>query len=305
MDKKVLERNLIINLSRRNIKNPHTAEGFLVRQARSLLLMYDIFGDDNKRNGRKLIEPSFSHNAMPVKQSDIEEIHDLIVKYYPYANDTLAAKSKNVNCLQMQTLYMAYARNQYDRKVSPITSAFYDLMNYKGFNKNKKQLFVINTGSKFYTKNYYEYEISFLNKTFPNKVKYELEEISFDKDNKSNQSNKSEESKHNIVDYIKIIKKYNRKKIDEIDVKINNTFLNINQKINELKTIVNTMKKYDNYSNGSINHIEILSEEINNLNSEFKKLKDINNKLIIIIIFFLICKIVYSFKYYNYNYEFK
>ena len=305
MDKKVLQRNLIIYSSRKNVKNPHTSEGFLVRQARSLLLMYDIFGDDNERNGRKLIEPSFSHNAMPVKQSDIEEIHDLIVKYYPYANDTLAAKSKNVNCLQMHTLYMAYVRNQYDRKVSPISSAFYDLINYKSFSKNKKQLFVINTGSRIYPKKNYENEISFLDKTFPNKVKYEIEEKSFDKDNKNNESNKSEKSRLNIDDYIKIIKKYNRKKIDEIDVKINNTFLNINQKINELKTIVNKMKKNDNYSDGSINHMKILSEEINNLNSEFKKLKDINNKLIIIIIFFLICKIVYSFKYYNYNYEFK
>ena len=278
MDKEVLKKNIVIYSSKRNGKNPHSTEGFLIQQTKSLLIMYDIFGDDNKRNGRKLIEPAFSHNAIPVKLSDIEEIHDYIVKYYPYANDTLFTISRNINCLQMQTVYMAYVRNKYDRKVSPITSAFYDLTNYRIINKNTKKLFVINTGSRNYRSSYYALERIILKKLFPNKVKYEIDENngnSYNKDDKNNKPNQFEDSKGI------------NKKFDEIDEKINHNFMDLNQKINELKAITNKIKIYDYYSKNEINYTKIMLEEFKYLNNESKKLKGINNILIFIIIFFL------------------
>ena len=63
----------------------------------------------------------------------------------------------------MQTLYMAYVKNQYDRKVSMISSAFYDLTNYRKVSRNNQQLFVINTGSINYDTYSYKKQRNILN----------------------------------------------------------------------------------------------------------------------------------------------
>ena len=150
MDKNNLNKELSGLFSKRDSNNPHSTSGFLIQHDRSLLLMYDIFGEDDRRYGKKLIEPAFSHNAIPVKLSDIKEIHDYIIKYYPYANETLNSLFRTTKTLQMQTLYMAYVKNQYDRKVSMISSAFYDLIGSRRVPKNNQKLFVINTGKRNY-----------------------------------------------------------------------------------------------------------------------------------------------------------
>lgn len=104
--------------------------------------MYNIFGEDKQRNGKKLIEPVFTHNVIPVKLSDIEELYELINKYYNFANETLAGLSRSINSLQMQTAYTAYVKNKYNRKVNKISSIYYDLAQYFDINNNKKKLFV-------------------------------------------------------------------------------------------------------------------------------------------------------------------
>ena len=135
--------------------------------------MYDIFGDDDKRYGKKLIEPSFTHNATPLKLSDIEELYNYINKYYIFANETLKALSRSVHSLQMQTTYTAYVKNQYDRKVSKVSSAFYDLAQVNLIQKNNKKLFVINTGLSNYRPELFKKERMILNGLFPYKTKYE------------------------------------------------------------------------------------------------------------------------------------
>ena len=55
--------------------DPHSPDGFRLTQKNSKLFSYDIFGNDEIRFGKKLIEPSFTHNAFPAKLSDIEEFH--------------------------------------------------------------------------------------------------------------------------------------------------------------------------------------------------------------------------------------
>ena len=86
-----------------------------------------LFGEDDIRNGKKLIELAFTHKAMPEKLSDIEEIYYHILNKYEYANETLYCLKRNILDLQYHTLYLAYVKNKYDRKVSKISSIFYDL----------------------------------------------------------------------------------------------------------------------------------------------------------------------------------
>jgi hypothetical protein len=100
--------------------------------------MYEIFGEDDIRYGKKLIEPAFTHNAIPVKMSDIEEIHDYIVKKYEFDNQILTSLTRTTFDIQMHTAYMAYVKNKYNRKVSKISSAYYDLNQIEYLQYNKK-----------------------------------------------------------------------------------------------------------------------------------------------------------------------
>ena len=176
MNKQNLENNLSKYLSKYDGKIAHSTSNFLVQQSRSLLLMYDIFGDDNQRNGKKLIEPTFTHNATPLKLSDIEEIYGYVIKYYNFAKETLEALSRSVNSLQMQTTYTAYVKNKYDRKVSCVSSAFYDITQFNMVYRNKKKLFVINTGLRNYPSSIFTRETQLMKDLFPKKTKYELED---------------------------------------------------------------------------------------------------------------------------------
>jgi len=76
----------------------------------------------------------------------------------------------------MHTAYMAYVKNKYDRKVSKISSSFYDLSQVFKVSLDKAKLFVINTSSKNYASRYYQNEKNLLNRLFPTKTEYELDE---------------------------------------------------------------------------------------------------------------------------------
>ena len=176
IDKRKLQNNLQTNLKKRKSSDAHSAQGFRVRQTRALLFLYDIFGNDDIRYSKKLIEPSFTHNAIPVKCSDIKELHDLVLDKYKYGKDMLFSKERSTYDLQFQTLYMAYVKNKYDRKVSKIHSEFFDLA-YAGKIIRKKdekiKLFVINTSSGKYNYIFYKREKHILNQLFPEKTIYE------------------------------------------------------------------------------------------------------------------------------------
>ena len=113
--------------------------------------MYDIFGNDDIRYNKKLIEPAFTHNAIPMKISDIKEIHDLVFDKYDKGKEMLSSKERSINDLQFQSLYMAYVKNKYDRKTSIIYSECYELGEAGKIMRNKNEkikLFVINTSSR-------------------------------------------------------------------------------------------------------------------------------------------------------------
>ena len=176
MDEEYLEERLKTNLEKRRNIDPHSSLGFFIQQTRALLFAYKIFGKDNIRHGKKLIEPAFTHNAIPIKMSDIEEIHDYVIHKYEYGKATLTSLVRSNFDLQMQVLYMAYVKNKYDRKVNRISAGFYDLTHVGKIKNHWNKLFVINNSNKVYTPNIYKFERDILNQIFPEKTKYELEE---------------------------------------------------------------------------------------------------------------------------------
>ena len=287
----------------KNIKefSPNSSNGFYLRQNRALLFMYEIFGNDEFRNGKKLIEPSFTHNAIPIKISDIEEIYNHIMNSYKYANISLYSKIKTNYDLQMQTLYMVYVKNKYDRKVSKISSAFYDLSHLFLLEINKKKLFVINTSIKNYSKHLYIKERMILKKLFPTKTKYELnyENKHIEIRNKNKNEIINNNFLHNITmlfNKIKIINntisnktKYIKGNISNIINRIENIIDNANIIINKTKTIKDTRDIEINYKN-------FLLKEIGRL----KKYNEWHRKInFYLLCFFLLFVIYRVYKYYK------
>ena len=184
---------------KRQSDDPHSPIGFYISQKMSFLFLYDLLGNDNIRKGKKLIEPAFSHNAIPMKISDIEELHKYIYDYYQFGKYILFSKERSVNDLQFQTLYWAYVKNKYNRKVSKITSEFYDLSQSNKVISNTKKLFVINTSSRNYNPIFYRRQKDILERLFPIKTKYEIEEIQSKISEETNLSSK------NIIDPILLL----------------------------------------------------------------------------------------------------
>ena len=158
MNKGDLQNRINKNLLKKRGDDPHSDIGFYIQQSRALKFMYTIFGDDDVRYGKRLIEPAFSHNAIPVKMSDIEEIHYYLNNYYEYRDKMLTSLIRTNFDLQMHTAYMAYVKNKYDRKVSKISSSFYDLSQVFKVSLDKAKLFVINTSSRNYASIQYRNE---------------------------------------------------------------------------------------------------------------------------------------------------
>ena len=257
MDKEQLEFELKKLLSKYDGMTPHSANNFYVQQKRSLLLMYDIFGEDNQRKGKKLIMPSFTHNAISLKLSDIEELYEYVKKYYQYANDTLFGLTRSPNALQFQTTYMVYIKNKYDRKVSEVSSAFYDLRQWTLYKRNTKKLFVINTGLKKYSKSYFERETKIMNELFPNKTKYELdseENITYNDDNLNKTSDNNKYKNKSITQSIDI-ESINITNITNINITNNKTY-NKNSNINIYSGNIN--EKYIKVENSLVQETEKL-----------------------------------------------
>jgi len=202
-----LEKTLKTLLDSKKPKGPHSANGFSIMQRSTLLFLYSILGDDIERNGQPLIEASFTHNAIPVKQSHIKEIYDDIIKLYPYAKETLESKERDIKSLQPQTLYMSYVKNKYDQRVKMVSSRFFDLMQFRG--KVNSGLFVINTSDKVYPIRFFINEIKQLKLLYSKSSPYENsvavklfeEKITIynrnQPNNKNQQNNRNQQSNRN------------------------------------------------------------------------------------------------------------
>ena len=270
INKKVLQERMNLYLKKRNSNNPHSDTGFYIHQLNAFLTLFDIFGDDDIRNGKKMIEPSFTHNAIPVKLSELKEIHDDVEAHYKYAQELLFGKERKTTDIQFHTFYMAYIKNKYDRKVSMIPSSFYDLTQFRLASNNKKKLFVINTGSRNYRPFYFQKEAEALKQLFPEKTKYELDDENIDRFPKI-------EDKDNICTKIK---------------KIND---NISLFFNEFENKIDKSIKIANFSKSLLENneeIQKLSEEINIFQMHNEVHEIFNYFCSLLILIFIIYKII-------------
>ena len=245
MDKNLINRELLRFKRKLKKLDPHSPIAFQITQKNSKLFLYDIFGNDETRFGKTLIEPAFTHNAFPAKLSDIEEIYNYLYNNMQLRNTLLKSKKRSVYDLQFQTLYWCYVKNKYGRKTFIISSQFYDLSESFRVFRNTKKLFVINTSSQNYKKEHYLKEKKLLEKLFPIKTKYERD---FDKIKRQKDIQK-------ITDAIKksIMEKINKQ-------------MNLNSAKYEIsfdnEILIKNLRKH---LNDDIDYKSIIKEEIKNL----------------------------------------
>ena len=304
MNKEKLKKKLEKNLYKRSSSDAHSEIGFYVQQARALLFMYDIFGEDDKRYGKKLIEPAFTHNAIPVKMSDIEELHDYVLNKYEFGRTFLTSLIRTTLDLQMHTAYMAYVKNKYDRKVAKISSAFYDLSQIGQLKWNRKKLFVINTSTKNYRSYFYTKEKTILEELFPQKTKYELDKEEEKKQNEKDEEEKEEEENEEDNNSNK---NANLSNISLININLNNAKgsnkMNTLEKIENLRKDISILVKgikkiintYEHIDNNDTLYEDILNEEKKHLDKQSKWQNKLNYFFIILFLLFVLNKI------YNYT----
>ena len=187
LDEDELKTQYMNGLSTINDINYHSKDGFLFRKISTLYFLFKIF--DKRTDMNPLIEVGFTHNAIPLKISDVEEVYDNIEQYYQYNDICLRGNKRNIRSLQPQILFMSYVRNKYDRPVNEISWKYYDLSDVRQINLESK-LFVINIEDKEYYPLRYQTEQEVLNGLFPHPTKYEKEYV---KDNNVN-SKKSDDA---------------------------------------------------------------------------------------------------------------
>ena len=123
----------------------NSKEGFEFRRTSTLLFLYKILDDNYDDN--QFIEVEYTHNTIPLKLSDVEEIYNSIEKDYKYSEYCLRGNKRNLHNLQPQILFTNYAKNKYNRLVNKISYKYYDLSDIDKVNLDNK-LFVINREDK-------------------------------------------------------------------------------------------------------------------------------------------------------------
>ena len=216
IDEEELKSQYMKYISNINDINYHSKDGFSFRRISTLLFLYKIF--DNKDNDNPLIEVGFTHNALPLKISDVEEVHDLIEDKYQYSQYCLKGNKRNIRTLQPQILFMSYIRNKYNRPVKEMSWKYYDLSDIREVNLDSK-LFVINVEDKEYYPLRFKTEEEVLSSLFPNPTKYE--KIYNNKDEKKeskSEENNNEPKKDNTDNISDLNEIFNRiKNINKID----------------------------------------------------------------------------------------
>ena len=245
--------------------------GLNIRQKRTLLLLYKIFSKDNIRKGKKIIQPKFAHNIIPLKMSDISNIYDYIHKY-----------SKHSDIMK----YTANIKNKYDNKVSKIPPIYFD--------SSKKEK-LKNTTSKIFINNK-------LNQSYNIKLNINKKRILNELNNNIRYTNRL-----NDVKKMKNIDEKMLNKIKKIDENMSSLFNGMNNLIDKMSIVMNkTLINYNiknNYNEN--NNKDIILKEIEYLKKEYKYQIFINIILFCIIIFFIINIIFILYKNRNKNINIK
>ena len=211
LDEDELRSEYMSGLSTINDINYHSEEGFLFRRASTLLLLFKIFSSLDLDS--PMIEVGYTHNAIPLKLSDVEEVYDNIEKNYQYSDDCLRGKTRNMRNLEPHMLFMNYVKNKYDRPVKEMSWKYYDLTDVRQVSLDISKLFVINVEDKDYHPTRFKTEEEVLNTLFPKQTKYEIENVSKNekifKLNENINVNKNNEKISDIVSSEKDINKVN------------------------------------------------------------------------------------------------
>ena len=262
--------------------NYHSEEGFTFRKASSFVFLFKIF--DLKDNIPSTpIEVGFTHNAIPLKISDVKDVAENIQQHYQYYVSCLTGQKRNMRSLQPQILFMNYARNIYDRLVNEISWKYYDLSDVRQVKLDTK-LFVINVEDKEYHHLRFQTEEEVLKSLFPEPTKYEKEYNDIVNPNKNENENKmiSTNDKNKASE--------NEIKIRDINVKKNDDnnkdnkdkdakSFDLNDLYNKIKDIV-TKNNEDNKEDKKIekNDENKKIREIQNINDK-QEIKSINDKI--------------------------
>ena len=279
----------------------NSKEGFEFRKTSTLLFLYKILDDNYDDN--QFIEVEYTHNTIPLKLSDVEEIYNSIEKDYKYSEYCLRGNKRNLHNLQPQILFTNYAKNKYNRLVNKISYKYYDLSDIDKVNLDNK-LFVINREDKEYEKNVFKKEEEILEKLFPEKIKYENDYIEIKQDNKEkneiikddiNKKNENEElldKKEKNKEEEKITKEenhniINNQKLEEKINKLENEIYNQNKEykdkfdniLGELKTIKTELEKNTPYDTILSTKLQTMTESLKDLNEKFLSLEKENKDL--------------------------
>ena len=241
-------------------------------QKKSLLFIYKIFGNDNIRYGKKIIRPGFKQSILPMKMSEVSEIYDVILKYYEYSNIIKYSKIKTIYDLHFPTLYQAYIKNKYDRKVSKIPGICFNFTeNERLKNINKKLL-----DSKLYNK-----EKRFLNELLPKKSKSKLNK---------NGNNLRHTNSINDIRKIKGIDEKVLNTIKKMDDNMTMLFKGMNNLVDKMSLVMNrTLQYYNIKKNLNENNTkDIILKEIEYLKKEYNWHIFMNIILFCLIILFII-----------------
>ena len=289
LDEDELKTQYMNGLSNINDINYHSKDGFLFRKISTLYFLFKIF--DKRTDMNPLIEVGFTHNAIPLKISDVEEVYDNIEEHYQYNDICLRGNKRNIRSLQPQILFMSYVRNKYDRPVNEISWKYYDLSDVRQINLESK-LFVINVEDKEYYPLRYQTEQEVLSGLFPHPTKYEKEYVKdtnvgskknddalsylteiFYKIQSMNQNKKTEEKKDekilDTLDTKESQQKEQKEEIKEQKKEEKQSDNNITSSISETKTIpindnimTNTVAKEENKDSSNQKLIKEISEEM-------------------------------------------
>ena len=238
----------------------------VIIQKKSLLFIYKIFGNDNIRYRKKIIQPGFSQNILPMKMSEVSEIYDVILKYYEYS------KIKTTYDLHFPTLYQAYIKNKYDRKVSKIPGICFNFTENERLKNINKKL----PDSKLYNK-----EKTFLNELLPKKSKSKLNK---------NGNNLRHTNSINDISKIKGIDGKVLNTIKKMDDNMTMLFKGMNNLVDKMSLVMNrTLQYYNIKKNLNENNTkDIILKEIEYLKKEYNWHIFMNIILFCLIILFII-----------------
>ena len=207
-------------------KRNQTSDEFTYTVLRTYLFLIQYFNS--------LIKvPYFTHNAIPVKASDLKELFDLVDNSTEFRYPTLYSLYRHPQSLQYQTAYVTYVFNKYKRKMNKIYYNYIDAANTITANFDFP-LFCINTGgNKDYTQfDFMKMKVT-MEKLFPVPTKYEIYETKTLAENAFNVL-KQMEKEQNLLKSEKKLEELEKEQF--LNEKVSDKFDTCNNQLDFLKT---------------------------------------------------------------------